>query len=420
LNNKNNGIMKKRIIFVDDEQSLLDGLRRSLRQQRDVWDMSFTTSGQEALKMMETEPYDALITDMRMPGMSGVELLSIVATRYPQMVRIILSGQSSQDLTLKSVMLAHQYLSKPSDKGQLESALQRAFNLQETLGNESLRSLVTGIRTLPVLPAVYTEITQQLSNENTSLRTIGTTIGKDPAMTAKILQLVNSAFFGLGRHVADPAEAATLLGLETIRNLVLSVGIFSQFKADTHKIPGFSLAALWDHCNWVGMYARLIAIAEDAEPMLQEECLLSGLLHDLGVLVLIANLPREYAEASKIAIQQKIPLHEAERERFGATHAELGAYLLSLWGFSDPVVEAIAFHHTPSLAPPHPFSPLTAVHVANALASHVTPGESDTIDLEYLQRIDLRGHLATWEQLGIEQPKEPDKESQTDEDLSQN
>ncbi len=406
--------MKKRILFVDDEPSLLDGLRRSLRQQREIWDMSFTTSAQEALQLLEKEPYDALITDMRMPGMSGAELLSIVAARYPQMVRIILSGQSSQDMALKSVMIAHQYLSKPSDKGKLENALQRAFNLQATLGNERLRSLVTGIRTLPVLPAVYTEITQQLSNDNTSLRTIGTTIGKDPAMTAKILQLVNSAFFGLGRHVTDPSEAATLLGIEIIRSLVLSVGIFSQFKADSRLMPKFSLATLWDHCNWVGMYARLIAIAEDAEPLLQEYCLLSGLLHELGMLVLIANLPREYAEASKLSIQQQIPLYEAEREQFGATHAELGAYLLSLWGFSDPVVEAIAFHHTPSLAPPHPFSPLTAVHVANSLAAHVVPGGGDTIDLEYLQRIGLRDHLATWEQLGIEQPKESDEETQMD------
>jgi HD-like signal output (HDOD) protein/CheY-like chemotaxis protein len=395
--------MRKRILFVDDDQSLLDGLRRSLRPYRDQWEMRFTTNAREALEILEAEPFDAVISDMRMPGMSGVELLSAVAERHPEMVRIILSGQSDQEMTYKSVMIAHQYLSKPCDKGQLESALQRAFKLQETLGNQRLRKLVTGIRTLPVLPAVYSEITRQLNADIASLRTIGNTIGKDPAMTAKILQLVNSAFFGLGRHVSDPGEAASLLGIDTIKTLVLSVGIFSQFNPGAHRVPGFSLSALWDHCNWVGVYARRIAIAENATALMQEECLLSGLLHDLGILVLIANLPQEYAEVSKAATQQHIPLHKAERDHFGTTHAELGAYLLSLWGFSDPVVEAIVFHHTPSLSPHQEFSPLTAVHAANAFSVPVTPGSPKLIDLDYLQRIGLSDRLTVWEELGQEE-----------------
>ncbi len=406
--------MKKRILFVDDDQHLLDGLRRSLRSARSQWDMTFVSSGEEALEILKQNPHDALITDMRMPGMDGKQLLDIVARDYPGMVRFILSGQSDDNLTLHSVMTAHQYLSKPCDSAVLEKTLRRTFALQEIVTNEKLRKLVTGLGTLPTLPSIYTEINRKLSDPNASLRQIGEIIAKDPAMTAKTLQLINSAFFGLGRKLTNPAEAATLLGLDTLKTLVLSIGIFSQFKNIKPFAPGFTLEGLWEHSLTVASLARRIAAAESEDRTLQEESLLAGMLHRLGIAVLAVNFPREYREVVEAAERGQRHLENAEQERFGVTHSEVCAYLLGLWGFSDTVVEAAAFIHHPERAPGQAISPLAIVHAADALVSSGwKESRGCTLNLDYLQQLGLIDRLEAWralydEMIREEQSEQPD------------
>ncbi len=392
--------MKKRILFVDDDQHLLDGLRRSLRSQRKEWDMTFAPNGEEALEALKQHPYDALVTDMRMPGIDGMQLLAAVSRDYPEMVRFILSGMSDDDLTMHSVMTAHQYLSKPCDTEVLVAALQRAFALQEIVSNEKLRRLVTGLGSLPTLPSVYTEINKKLSDPNASLRQIGDIIAKDPAMTAKTLQLVNSAFFGLGRKVTNPADAATMLGIDTLKTLVLSIGIFSQFKDVKPFAPGFTLESLWEHSLSVANLARRIAEAESEDRTLQEESLLAGLLHRLGIVVLAVNFPDQYREVVETSSRNQTHLFIAEREQFGVTHSEVCAYLLGLWGFSDAVVEAVAFIHQPERAPTQDISPLILVHVANAMvSSEWKESRGCTLNLDYLQQIRLAGRLEAWRNL---------------------
>jgi HD-like signal output (HDOD) protein len=392
--------MKKRILFVDDDQHLLDGLRRSLRPQRKEWEMTFVSSGEEALKAIKLKPYDAIITDMRMAGMDGRQLLDVVSSTHPEMVRFILSGQSDDALTLQSVMTAHQYLSKPCDSAILVDALQRTFALQEIVANEKLRTLIAGLGALPTLPSVYTEINQKVSDPNASLREIGEIIAKDPAMTAKTLQLVNSAFFGLGRKITNPADAATLLGIDTLKTLVLSIGIFSQFEEIKPFAPGFTLESLWEHSLGTANLAMHIARAESEDKTLQEESLLAGLLHRLGIVVLAFNFPDEYREVVESAGQRQCHLESAENEQFGVTHSEVGAYLLGLWGFSDTVVEAVAFLHHPERAPTQGVTPLILVHVANAMvSSEWKENRGCALNLDYLQQLGLTEKLEVWRAL---------------------
>ena len=390
--------MKLRILFVDDEPKVLQGLQRMLRPMQQEWEMAFSESGKEALEILEKEPFDVVVSDMRMPGMDGAQLLNEVNKRYPKTVRFILSGHSDREMILKSVGPTHQYLTKPSDPEALKAVLKRALALRELLNNEVLKRLISRLKSLPSLPSLYVEVMKELQSPDSSVQKVGKIISQDMGMTAKILQLINSAFFGLPRQISSPEQAVGLLGLDTIRALVLSTHVFSQF--DEAKLPGFHLTALWDHCVAVGSCANRIAKSEKAEKKSIDDALTAGLLHDSGKLVLATNLPDLYQEVLYMVDKQETNLLEAEKETFGTTHAEVGAYLLGLWGLPDPIVEAVAFHHHPNKCLSQAFSSLTAVHVANVLDHEeridVESSSRSKIDLDYLSKLDIVDRLPAW------------------------
>ena len=392
--------MKKRLLFVDDDPMVLSGLRRSLHSMRETWDMHFVDSAAAALQELEKEHYDAIVSDMRMPLMDGAELLDQVKQRYPDMVRMILSGQSSREAVYRSISPAHQFLSKPCDLRELSSRLNQTFAMRDLLANQALKTVISRLRSIPSLPALYDELTAALRTEDSSLAQIAQIISKDVSMAAKILQLANSAFLGTSGRVSSLPQALTLIGNETIRTLALSVHVFSQF--DGHARVNENLPALWDHSIAVSTLAQRIAISEDCSKGMVEECFTAGLLHDLGKVVLLAELPQDYLKICSTPQKDGIDL---ERELLGCTHAEVGAYLMSIWGLPFPLVHAVAYHHHPKESAEASFSPLTAVHVADAIAS-----EADTsllnhdamLDREYLGRLGLSDKEGAWR--GLYQP----------------
>lgn len=382
--------MKNRILFVDDEPNLLEALRRILRDMRPQWEMEFAASAQQALDLLAGNPFDVVVTDMRMPGMDGCQLLEKVKLERPQMVRIILSGHSDRSLILSSVGLAHQFLSKPCDIETLKATISRACAMQELLTDEFLIKIVSGIDSLPSLPSLYEEVVEEVNSEEGTLERIAEIIAKDAGMSAKLLQLVNSAFFGLPAKVTSVHRAVSLLGTETIKTLVLSVKIFSQF--DRPGLP--SVSRLWEHSLYTGMMARSIAAQQDLRQNHIDEAFTAGLLHDVGKLILLEKLPDKSAEASRLSVAAGRPIWEAEQSVFGTTHAQVGAYLIGLWGLSETLVKATAFHHSPGKSSDRSFSPLTAVHLADA-AEHTDQGEDkkDRLDIEYLETLGISAKI---------------------------
>jgi len=395
---------KKRILFVDDEPLVLQGLQRMLRHLRTEWEMAFVDSGPKALALMEQTPFDVIVSDMRMPGMNGAELLNEVMKRHPKTVRFILSGHADKELILKCVGTTHQYLSKPCEPEALKAAILRAAALGASLDSERLKQLVARLERLPSIPSVYTEIVEKLQQPDVALEEIGAVIAKDIGMTANILKLVNSAFFGLRRQIVDPTEAVTYLGVETVKALVLSIHAFEQFK--DVAIEGFSLSSLWQHSLETAGLARAIAGAEQAEGKLRDESFVAGMLHDAGKVVLAANFTAQYAEAMRLARAGKTELMATEEQLFGANHADVGGYLLGLWGLPVPVVEAITLHHNPARSLNKEFTPLTAVHVANALVRARAPEAAELpgsqVDAHYLTELGLAGRLEAWKALAKE------------------
>lgn len=388
-----------RILFVDDEPMVLDGLRRALRGFRSEWDMAFAPNGPAALTLMEQQPFDVLVTDMRMPGMTGVELLREVQRRYPETVRLVLSGQADEQAVFECIGLAHQYLAKPCDPESLRSAVRRATLAGSCLNNPGLRELLGRMDRLPSLPRIYHELNRKLEDPEANLEDIAALVGKDPAMTAKILKLVNSAFFGLPHTVSDIFDAVQYLGMATLKTLVLAVHAFEQYPAEA--IPWFPWETIWQHSLDVGARARALARLEEAPESVQEQAGVGGLLHDLGQLILAVNLKDEYQGIWHEAASQQRPLTECEQARLGTTHAEVAGYLLGLWGLPDPVVEAITFHHAPDASGSASFGALTAVHIAETLRpceAELPPGTCSGPDAGYLQKLGLAGRVELWQQ----------------------
>lgn len=387
--------MKHKILFVDDESLVLNGLQRSLRPMRNEWDMTFLDSGAAALQFMEAGNVDVVVSDMRMPGMNGAEFLNEVMRRYPRTVRLVLSGHADQHLILKCIGSTHQYLSKPCDPDNLRKTVTRALALDAALKSERIQKLIARMECLPSVPALYTEIVDQMNDPEVVLEDVGRTIAQDIGMTAQVLKLVNSAFFGLRRELSSPIEAVSYLGLETIKALVLSIHAFSQFTPPAKS--GFSMTTLWNHSLATAAMAKRLTQMEVNDRKLEDEAFVAGLLHDAGKTALAYNFPDQYGALFSEIKTDDPTLLAAEQAAFGVNHADVGGYLLGLWGLPMPVVEAIALHHQPQLTLCEDFTPLTAVHVANALV-RARGHEPLAVDIAYLDRLKLAGRLEPWRQ----------------------
>jgi len=393
--------VKKRILFVDDDPEILQGLRRMLRPMRDAWETDFATSGQQALQILEKTPFDLVVTDMRMPGMDGAQLLNEVKNKFPDTIRIILSGQAEEDSILRAAGSMHQYLSKPCNHEKLQAVITRACALRDYMNNPSLKQLVSKIVSIPSLPRLYVEVTDEVKSSNCSIKKVGKIISQDIGMSTKILQMANSAFFGFSQPIGSADHAVEILGLDTIHSLVLSYQIFSQF--DGTKIKHFSIDSLWNHSMTIGGLALKIAEAENMSADQQNHAFTAGLIHDIGVLIVAQYLPDQFQQALSLANENQMDLSCAEKEVFHCSHEAIGAYLLGLWGLPDCIVETVAFHHRPGEHVDLGFSLLTIVHIAHFLEREggiqVNNYPSPALDESYLEKLGLLDRIPVWKDI---------------------
>ncbi len=388
------------VLFVDDEPQSLRDLEQLLAAADVDWDCEFAVGGEEAISLMKNERFDAVVTEMRMQNMDGAALLNYVSAHFPQTVRIILSQPGDRDAILRSLVSMHQFLPKPCDSVALINTIDRARSLRDLLVSDSLQRLVGGLSHLPSVPAVYQSLTRALRNDDASISSIGEIVAQDAAMTAKVLQLVNSAIFCLRHQVSDPIKAVSLLGAFTLKSLVLAIGIFQEF--EHFGASKFSADALMQHCLRVSRLSKRIGTAEGLADHELEDAMTAATLHDIGKLILHAIDPKTCAQARLKSEIDDIPLWQAERNIFGADHAAIGAYLLSTWGLPQSIVEIVALHHTPTQAFEMSFSPLTSVVAANFL-SHVGSSpplpEPDDELLRYFEMVACGENLPSWHYL---------------------
>ncbi len=358
-----------RMLFVDDEPRVLEGLRRSLRKKHQVWDVAFAQNGAAAMALLQSSSFDVVVSDMHMPVVDGEELLSRVAKLQPDAVRIVLSGEMDDSEAARAATMAHRFLAKPCEPEVLDDTLTRTLELRARLRSEALRHCVGGMAQLPSLPSTCMALNAALGRPHTSLQEIRAIIEGDVGMSAKALQLVNSAFFGLPRAMTSVEHAIRYLGLSTIRNLTLVHSVFQELDAG-------------DLLDIERMQQQALLASRFAERLLPDRqraqvAATAALLHDVGALAWASRMPAEHRKNLCIAAQERRALWQVEQARFGVTHADVGAYLLGLWALPYDVTEAVATHH----APWESFNELdarTAVRFAVALAHELTgPADAD-------------------------------------------
>jgi len=389
---------KHSILFVDDDPLILRGFQRSMDEYCDNWDADFAISGKEAILKLSEHAYDAIVTDMHMPAMDGIQLLDAVSRRAPDVIRFVLSGNTSDAQILKSTHLIHQMIPKPCELEKIYDIVERACCLRDRLSAPELLRVITNIKRLPSVPRLYNQLLEQLQSETASSQDVGKIIAQDAAMTAKILQLVNSAFFTISENVSSPQKAVTILGLNTIKSLVMGIQVFSEYESQS-KLP-VSVDLIWKHSLYVSNLASSLARSLNLSSREQEDCRVSGVLHDIGILLGI-QIPGFF---------QSIRFHknghaliESQYQFMGTSQAEMGGYLLGIWGLPSSIVEAVTFHPMAGIEVATKPGVVTALHVANGLVNMCQIEDSTKyasyLNMSYIQKLGLVDHLDEWTML---------------------
>jgi putative nucleotidyltransferase with HDIG domain len=364
--------------------------------------MVYALGGRAALDELEGEPFDVVVSDVRMPEIDGATVLGAVRDRHPQTVRIALSGQTELEAALRTVPVAHQFLSKPCDYEQLRRTIERVCLSLGMLEDKTLSRAAGGAGALPSVPALYTALVEASADPSIPMDRIGELVESDVAMYAKVLQLVNSSFFGLGRHVSTAREAIVYLGIDVLRSLVLSAGAFRSF-TPAQAIPGFSVERLETH----SMLVARVASAMMPDKRTAAEAFTAGMLHDIGKLVLAEYQPEVLTSLLASAGETGRTLDEVEEAGHHVSHAEIGGYLLTLWGLPFRIVESTTYHHAPQRLDDAFLDVSPAVYIANALVSaeeaKLTGAPVTPLSDDYIGRLCVADRLPLWAGFAAEQ-----------------
>ncbi len=384
----------KRILFVDNKPDTSGALQEALHKDAGSWQVEYASDGEAALAVLAQDPADVLVAEEQMAPMDGVTLLTRVRDQHPTTIRMILSGTTRPGL---ATIVSHRLLSKPCHVDELSVLIKRSSALHARTGEVEAFRKTMATTALPSRPGVYMELNQVLSDPDWQPYQVSAVLERDVAMSAKVLQLANSALFGLTSTVTSVRDAVMYLGVDTIRSLALTAEAFG--KVAPRGAAEFSLDDFQAHAMLV---ARITASILPAGRT-QQEAVTAALLHDIGKLVLVSDDDRRWTQLNDQARERHVPVHVVEEEADGVTHAHIGAHLLSLWGLPDPIVEAVAHHHDPSEVDGLAFDGVAAVHIANGLANElipVTEGDAPAagLDLELLDRLGLRPRLDLWRQ----------------------
>lgn len=344
------GVERQRVLFVDDEPSILEGLRAVLRPQRREWDMVFALGGPAGLQEVESSRFDVVVTDMRMPILDGAALLTRVKELQPHAVRLVLSGQTDAQTALKSVFTAHQFLAKPCDAEKLRSVVKRCCELNALLSGSELRAVAADVSVLPTAPTTYLAISKALANPSCGIQDVSRIVEREPSLCAKVLQVVNSAFFGLPRAVTSVSQAATYLGTLALRDLALAMETVAGQRNKNVGVSAADYLAFQTNSLAVGLLARRWFGTERRKA---DEAFVAGMLRDMGHLVLASR-----REDEAVAREQ---------------HAAVSAYLLGLWGIPHVILEAVAFHEHPERVEHGSLEVVDVVHACDAFVSRLSP-----------------------------------------------
>jgi HD-like signal output (HDOD) protein len=395
-----------RILYVESAREPVANLIQEVGPRG--WEISHAPTATIALEIARKQPVDVALLSASVTDTDLVDLAGDLTQIHPKLTTFILGDDV--ETSQAYVTGRYQFFPELSDPAPLIAAIERMATLVSWLTNNTTIDLVSGIHSLPTIPSNYQGVIRIINSPNASIQEIGDAMEKDMGMTSRVLQVANSAYYGFSKSITSPTQAALLIGVETLKSLVRYTHVLNNFPHSPASTAIFD--RVWRHSINVASVARRITMLHTKDENLAEEAFTAGLLHDIGKLVLISIKPDEYRDVMRQSAENKSLLHVIERVKLGTTHAETGAYLLSLWGLPYSILEAVAWHHYPSSSNLKQFSPLTAVHVAN-VAEHRRQDIEDVkaippLDDRYLAELEVTNHVQEWLNCKPDQPGRED------------
>ncbi len=387
---------KTRILLIDDEIDCLEQLKASLSLKEDDWILEYSNNPQKALESIVGNPPTIVICDYHMPQINGADLLRKAEETHPFIHRFIVANRDEIGILEDGIGSAFHFLPKPCSADRLLSEIQRCLSIEAWLGKTQIRNIVGSLGELPSLPSLYIKIADALNDDNVSIEKVGTAISADITTSAKILKTVNSSYFGFDETISDITQAVSVLGIDTVKNLVLAIEVFRDTQGGEQVTQSDQL---WSHSMSVAVAAKNLMMYETGGPKLAEVAYTSGLFHDIGKLIMQRAAPDAYRSAQELADLKRICPWEAENEVLGCNHAEVGAYLLARWGLPIEVVESAAFHHEPVNSSGSSFSALASVYIANKILSKRTPFPNSGYDCPFISEIGKSEQWPFWQKL---------------------
>lgn len=378
--------------FDGNSQGDLNRLKSTLTEN---WQVDIATDIEILQANTENQPVDIVVSCGYNLDSSKLEKLVQIEEVQPNAVRILISNSEDRAIMTKAAESFHRIVPPTIETSVFETMLNNSISLHHLLSNDSIRDRISSIKSLPSSPDLYKKITSQLSSDKATIGSIAELISKDISITTKLLQLVNSAYFGLQQRVETVFKAINMLGIDTVKSIVFAAGVFGQF--DDPKIPGYSIESIYNNSMTVAARARLIAQVFDNVQINPENILMAGMMHDVGKLMMLGHFQQELTESIKLAKAKSTNLYLAQKEIMGVTDAEIGAYLLSLWAIPDQILEAVAFRYTPSQIKSPSVNTLTAVHLAYAITydetNNIRKDEQSAIDFDYIGQIGMKDYI---------------------------
>jgi putative nucleotidyltransferase with HDIG domain len=347
----------------------------------------------DALDRLAREPFEAVVVAIPAQGADGtVARLIEIAAAHPDLLRVVvLDGHGNGALSADVSRLAHRMFDGADASLAVADTVEQVGRLRPLVTDPRLARLIGRLVSVPTAPALYQRLLRECRATNPSIRTIGSLVADDPGLATKLLQLANCALYARGARVVDPVQAVQRVGMAALQCLALSAHVFSGF--DEALSRRFDFEGIWRHGLVVNSFAAIIARLERASGDVVDTATTGGLLHDIGRVVLSANLPDDYDEVMRL-VETERSLVDAEIKVFGVSHAGVGAYLLALWGLPTDIVEVVARSHDVTVPLASTFEPATGLMAADLVAGEVlgTPAE----DTEAQPTFTDGGHGVRW------------------------
>jgi len=384
-----------RLVLVDNEHHIAEAHRRALCTVRPEWKVVLASSAEAALRALEAEPTDVFIAELGKPPADGAALFEMVRDRWPATVRIALSEFAEKSVAVRLERSVHRFLHKPCDTYMLAMLIERSSTLRDIVSDPAVLAAIGGLQCIPRPPVTVQALEKVLADPDAGVIAVAAVVGRDASLTARILRVVNSSFFGVGRQVTRVDAAVNFMGVSLVRAITLADGATRSFTVTPDAL---------DLDEWNQHAVRVAATARDItramcpnDRALADEAFLAGLLHDVGQVVLAGVAPSVWKEIERQATTELLPVNEIEVRQGRVSHSLVGAYLLSLWGLPSSVVEAVAFHHTPERLAGHMFDAAVAVHVADALTLRPQSRPAPALHLESVLGAGItEEHLQAW------------------------